>query len=577
MTKPRFPALAVLLALAACSAACPALPGGVDVDDPDDVVDPPIGVPEFSDRGPRPETPFVPARARLRLLLEPQYKNAVRDLAGDAAANVAVAPADVPLNGFVAVGAGELAVSAAAVAGYEASAEAIAAAASADPASPLNTLCTPGGVDDRACFTTLATRLGRRAYRRSLANDEVARLADIAIAAATAYGDAQRGKEFLMLALVQSPHFLYLVERGDVDDPAEARRLTGPELATRLSFFLTNGPPSDELLDAAEAGALSSTTAIEAEARALLTEPRAKEALRAFFREKLQVALLPTLNRPDPALTPTVRDAMVEETLRTVDDIVWERDADSRALFTSTRTFVNDELAAFYGYPVPGSGAAFVAVDTPVEEGRAGILTQGAFLMRFAHPDRTSPTLRGKFIRESLLCQQVPAPPPEVVTTLPEPSEGDGLPRTTRERIEAHATDGSCKGCHAFIDPLGYSLEHFDQFGRYRTHEVGLPIDASASLDGDDADGAAAFMGALSHRSDVVSCLVRGLFRNATGHIEQQGEDPSLYDVDTAFISSGLRLQEALVAIATADAFGFVNTFDDPADDTDNQQDGSNP
>ena len=110
---------------------------------------------------------------------------------------------------------------------------------------------------------------------------------------------------------------------------------------------------------------------------------------------------------------------------------------------------------------------------------------------------------------------------------------------------------------------MGFALEHFDQFGRYRTHENGLPIDASAELDGAGADGASAFMGVLDKRSDMVSCLVRGLFRHGTGHLEEIGEDPSLYDVDTAFISSGMRLQEGLVAIVVSDAFGFVNTLDE--------------
>ncbi|MDP2342476.1 MAG: DUF1588 domain-containing protein [Deltaproteobacteria bacterium] len=517
---------------------------------------------ELSDRGPRPGSPFAPSPARLRRLLAIQYSNAVQDLLGTAAREVANPPADVPLNGFISVGAGDLSLSASVVDSYEAGAAAAAAAAVADPNSPLHAVCTPAGADDAACFSQIATVLGRRAFRRTLEADEVTRFSDLALEAATAYGEANKGLEFLTMALLQSPHFLYIVEVGDAGGDDEARLLTGTELATRLSFFITASPPSDELLTAAENGSLSSPAALEAEARALLTEPRARDALRAYFGEKLQFALLETLNRPDPALTNTVRQEMVEETLRTIDDIVWDRDADARELLTTPDTFVNDDLAAYYGFELPGSGSFFTKVTTPAVEGRAGIFSQGAFLVRFAHPDRSSPTLRGKFLREQLLCSAVPAPPNDVVTTLPESTNND-LPQTTRDRMIAHQTEPRCAACHSSMDPLGFPLENFDQFGRYRTHENGLPIDASGDLDGDAAVGAAGFMGVLERRSDMVSCLVRGLFRHGTGHLEEIGEDPSLYDVDTAFISSGMRLQEGLVAIVSSDAFRFVNTLDE--------------
>jgi hypothetical protein len=109
------------------------------------------------------------------------------------------------------------------------------------------------------------------------------------------------------------------------------------------------------------------------------------------------------------------------------------------------------------------------------------------------------------------------------------------------------------------MDPLGFSLEHYDQFGRYRTHENGLPIDSSAGLDGDTAADAAGFMGILKNRSDMASCLVRALYRHGTGTIEESGQEAALYDVDTAFFASGLKLQEAMVAIAVSDSFGIVS------------------
>jgi hypothetical protein len=532
-----------------------------DPETPDDDVD-------LGPRPVRPPTPFAPPSARLRRLLRSQYQAAVADLLGNAAAATTTAPPDVPLNGSVAVGSGDLAVAPAAIETYEASATAAAAAAVDDSSSPLRAICTPSSPNDNTCWQQLAQRLGRRAFRHTLDADDAARYAALGQQAATAYADAgepravDKGIQFLVTALLQSPHFLYMVERGEPGDDPAARRLTGPELATRLSFFLTGAPPDDELLDAAERGDLSSPTTLATTARVLLTDPRAKDALRGYFVEKLQLEPLATVNRPDPLLTPTVRAELVEETLRVVDDVVWTRNADVRELLRTTDTFVNDELANYYGFPLPGSGSFFVKVSTPAEQGRAGILTRGAFLTRFAQPDRSSPTLRGKFIREQLLCAAVPAPPPGVSTTLPE-QEPDGLPHTTRDRIEAHASIESCVGCHAYIDPLGYPLENFDQFGRYRTHENGLPIDASGGIDDRTSDDAAGFMGLLDERADLVSCLARGLYRHAVGRMEEAGQDGVLYDVDSEFIDGGLKLQDAMVAIATSDAFRFVTTADE--------------
>jgi len=550
-----------LMLAAACGDPTGTAPDPIDGDDPTLPLPTEPEVPGLTPRNPRPDVPFAAGPARVRRLLDGQYENAVRALVGEVGASVALPPTDVPLNGFFAVGAAELALSGNGVDAYEASAVAIAAAASVDPTSPARAICqqaTP------ACFEQITRTLGRRAFRRPLGESEVDRYSAIAVAAADAYlglvpSTFDKGLEYLLLALLQSPHFLYIVELGEPTQPEDGRRLTGPELATRLSFFLTDAPPDDDLLTAAESGQLSSPSALRAVARELMARPEARAALRNAFKERLQLLTFDTLNRPDPALTPTVRSAMVEESLRLIDDIVWDRDADVRELFTTTTTFVNDELAAYYGYALPGSGVNFARVQTPAHEGRAGLLTRGAFLTRFAHLNRSSPTLRGKFIRENLLCASVPAAPNDVETTLPEEVGDSHLPQTTRDRIALHMTEPRCAACHETMDPLGFALEAFDQFGRHRTHENGLPIDSSGELDGAAADDAAGFMDLLKNRSDMASCLVRGLYRHGTGTIEGQAQEVVLYDVDTALFSSGLRLQEALVELVASDAFSMVS------------------
>jgi hypothetical protein len=512
-------------------------------------------------RAPRPEGPFAAGPTRLRRLRTDQYQNAVRALVGDRGAEVALPPADVPLNGFFSVGAAELAVAANGVDAYEASAVAIAAVASVDTSSPVRAMCQESSL---ACFEQIARTLGRRAFRRQLRADELTRYAAIAVAAADAYrglvpSTFDKGLEYLLVALLQSPSFLYLVEIGEPSQPESGRRLTGPELATRVSFFLTDQPPDDDLLTAAESGQLSSPSALRAVARELLTRPEARLALRNAFRERLQLTSFGALNRPDPDLTSSVRQAMVEESLRLIDDVVWDRDADLRELFSTRTTFLNDELASYYGYPLPGSGEYFARVQTPLQEGRAGLLTRGAFLVRFAHLNRSSPTLRGKFIRENLLCTAVPAPPDDVETTLPEEVGDAHLPQTTRDRMAAHMHEPRCAACHETMDPLGFAFEAYDQFGRFRTHENGLPVDSSNELDGDPAVDAPGFMERLKNRSDMVSCVVRGLYRHGTGTIEDAAQEVALYDVDTALFSSGLRLREALVELVASDAFSIVS------------------
>src|SRR5205814_10698842 len=132
------------------------------------------------------------------------------------------------------------------------------------------------------------------------------------------------------------------------------------------------------------------------------------------------------------------------------------------------------------------------------------------------------------------------------------------VPQTTRDRMQAHMTEDRCAGCHSMMDPLGFALENFDQAGKFRTHERGLPVNTATDVDGVPVADGIALASALRDYPDVPMCMVRNLFRQATGHIEGPDEDPSLFLVGNAFEDSGYRLQDALVAIATSDAFRRV-------------------
>jgi hypothetical protein len=254
-----------------------------------------------------------------------------------------------------------------------------------------------------------------------------------------------------------------------------------------------------------------------------------------------------------PQFTDTLRHAMREETMLVIEEIVWRQNGDARELFTAPWTFVNAELAGLYGIAAP-EGDGFAKVALPPDQPRAGVLGHASFLSTFSHFGSTSPTLRGKAIRNRLLCQSIPAPPPDVPTDLPSTADA----QTMRERLIAHQAVASCAGCHKLMDPLGLSLENFDGIGAYRQTENGFAIDTSGELDGApfaDPRGLAALLAA---DPDVAACTVKNVFRHAFGHVETQGERTSIALLEEAFVASGHRLRELLVDMVSSEVFRLV-------------------
>jgi hypothetical protein len=502
------------------------------------------------------QRPFVAAPLGVRALLSWQYRNAIQDLLGPAAAAVVGPPPDTTVNGWDAIGAAQLSLSATAVDMYEVSAQ-LAAGIAMDDVEGRNSIlgCAPGCSSDQDCLTAFVARFGRRAWRRPLSLDERTAWASVGAAAAEAYGDRYKGAAFVIAGLLQSPNFLYQVEIGEADPSNPGRlRLSGYELATRLSFFLSGSTPSEELIAAAERGELQSPDGVRIWARALLDKPGSRDAVARLFDELLQLRDLPQLSKDPiafPAFNPALAAAMRDETQHLLDSLIWG-EGDFRRFFDSDYTFVNRDLAALYGLPdAPPSG--FVRVALPEESRRGGFLGQASFLALMAHPATSSPTLRGKFVREKLLCQNIPPPPPNVDTTLPN-TEG----MSTRQRLLAHRQNPSCASCHALMDDIGLGLENFDAIGRYRTTDQGQPIDASSALDDLGSFAGARELGALLRAERrVTECLARNLFRAGTGHVDTLGESGPLYVAHESFAASGYQLKDLLVEIAASDAFRF--------------------
>jgi hypothetical protein len=329
-------------------------------------------------------------------------------------------------------------------------------------------------------------------------------------------------------------------------------------MATRISFFLTDRPPSDALIDLAEAGKLKTREEIRAKALELVESEQAKAALDAFYSERFKLREVETISKDLPAWKPELGKAMKQEALALLRDVVWTNNGDYRDIFTANYAFVNSDLAALYG-TAPVTGTGFEKRMLPPN--RAGVFGQAAFLAIEAHPETTSPTRRGRFVSERMLCIEIPPPPPNVVTELPPPMPG--VPMTMRQRLAVHNENPTCASCHVRMDGVGLALENFDAMGAYRTTDQGLPIDASGEVT--LPDGVAQFdgLGGLNQlvldRPELHNCWVRSLYRHATGHYESEADEQALLDVDTEFATSNYRLKQLLVEIVTSDAFRYVD------------------
>jgi hypothetical protein len=494
----------------------------------------------------------VVAPVPLRRLTREEYNNTVRDLLADTSRPADAFPPDEAVGGFES---NNLApITTPLVERYMDAAEALAvrAVGHVDALAPC-----PAGQPHEECARRFIDTFGRRAFRRPLEESESAALFAV-------YAEKQRrsdyagGIQLVLEAMLQSPQFLYRVEPADGPGP-KTRPLTGYEVATRLSYFIWASTPDQRLLDEAAAGKLSAPADVESAARRLLADPRAVDGIKSFHRQWLGLSELETASKDGllaAAFTPQLKEAMVEETLRFSTDAVLAGGDTVTMLLTSNTSFVNAPLAAVYGVPAPAS--SFARVELPRAQ-RSGVLTQASVMTVLAAAEQTSPILRGKFVRERLLCQPIPAPPAGVIITPPkfDPKV------TTKERFIQHRRDPTCAGCHELMDPVGFTFEHYDAIGRWRAVDGAFPVDAVGDLSGtDDADGkfdGAIELGArLAKSQQVRRCIATQWFRFALGRPERDADAGSLAAAYQVFEREGFDVRELIVAITTTDAFRHV-------------------
>jgi hypothetical protein len=496
--------------------------------------------------------------AESRLLTRLQYDNTVRDLLGDTSAPARAFPAENTLLGF-GNNADAHRASLLLSEGHLAAAEIVAAAAVARGVDAL--LPCQAGDRSEACITQFIEAFGYRAFRRPLDASESEPLLALFREGLPLWG-FDKTLELLIQTVLQSPQMLYRTE-SLVSPLSQAAgpgiiSLDSYQIASRLSYLLWNTMPDDELFGLADAGELTNVDVVREQARRMLDDERARSTVADFYAQWLGVASFAGLARdfPGAASVTAYNDSWLASLTQFVQHTFWEEGGNVASLLTSQSVFADAPLAELYGYGAPAADAAPF-----IDANRAGILTQPGLMALIAHPDQSAPVQRGKFVREQLLCHQLPPPPPDVDTTPPDPDPN----ATTRERFREHSANQRCASCHRLLDRVGFGLEGFDQAGRFRTEEYGLPVDTTGfieearldpGLEG-EFDGALELANKLSTSPQVEGCFATQWFRYGMGRAEQSADTCSLAQVTTEFAAAGGDFKELLVALATTDAFRY--------------------
>jgi hypothetical protein len=421
---------------------------------------------------------------------------------------------------------------------FEAEAQKTALAALTDPKTRLERV----GCDalEMPCRERFLRSFMRRAFRRPINNEELNRYLTVSETARIALLDPWRGLAVAVAGVLQSPNFLYRIAVTDSND----RLAHSLDLATRLSFFLWNTIPDEQLLAIAEKGELVDPAIFSREVERLIASPRFRKGGLHFFSDWLGLVQIPNLrkDRDDfPGFTESLASAMRTEVEMRIGHQLFDTNGDYRDIFIGKETFVNAELAAHYGLPPTGAAPeVFVPAVWPAFEPRSGWLGHAGILSLRSAGGGTSPTLRGRYIVSELLCRTIPPPPDatDTVFQLPPP----GVQWSARQRLAEHAKNPACRSCHINMDPMGFALQNFDAVGAYRSTEDGLPIDPSGQLDDVPFADAAQLGQVLRDHPEVPGCLVRQLFRYVAGRHELESEETLLAGLERRFAMQGYHI-----------------------------------
>ncbi|MES2157889.1 MAG: DUF1592 domain-containing protein [Pseudomonadota bacterium] len=491
----------------------------------------------------------------MRRLTEAQYRNSIADIFGP---DIRVAgrfePIVRPVHELIATGAASSTISPAGLEQFDAMARAIAAQIfDADHRAQFMP-CAPrdAAVPDPDCAARVLLPVGRALFRRAMTQEEVAAYVMMAGQATQSSASFHKGLELALAAMLVSPHFLYVVESAEADpDSPSDMRLDNLARASRLSFLLWNTTPNETLLKAAEQGQLTDPAQLAAIAQRMVRSPRLEDGVRAFFADMLLFEKFDEMAKDQivyPRFNPDVASALSEQMLRMIVDQLVTQQGDYRDLFTTRRTFINRALGPLYQAKVT-STQGWVPYEFAAGDDRAGLLGQAGFLALYAHSGRSSPTLRGRAIRELLLCQPVPNPPGNVNFTAVQDVTSTAMP-TAKMRLTAHNSDPVCAACHRITDPLGLPLEKFDGIGAFRRQENGAPIDTAGLFEGTAFQGNVGLGKALATSKSTTECVAGRAFQYATGRVPE--DDGVLAGgIEQDFAKDGYRIQSLFLRVAT--------------------------
>jgi len=481
------------------------------------------------------------ASAPIRRLSHQEYRNTVADLLPGLALPELTLVSDPSVRGF-SNNAEALAPSELLVSQYYRAARSIAEVVVEDVTALVP--CDPAASD---CAAQFITEFGLRAFRRPLTEDEVERYTGL-FAVSESF---EIGVAATVQAMLQAPQFLYRPEVG-VEEAA-----TGYEVASRLSYFLWATMPDEPLFEAAQNGGLEQRSGVETQVVRMLADDRARAGFVHFHREWLDFDRIMTVQKlPEDGFDDPVREAVMRSAESFVERQYSDPEATFADLLTSNVFAVDARLADVLGVEPPEDGAwAEVEVD-PSQ--RSGILTHPAILAALAYAEYPSPVLRGEFVLDQLLCAAPGPPPPGTDTTLPDRTESE--PRTNREIYEAATTGkgGACASCHLPINAIGYSFEHYDRIGRYRTLDREIEVDASGSFAGQDFTNAVELSAQLANSELFTSCVVEHWVAYATGGDEVLAEGCLTEQLTERVLAEGLGPVELLAEIAMHPVFTGV-------------------
>lgn len=491
----------------------------------------------------------------LRLLTRHEYDSSVRDLLGDATGPARDFPRE-PLSHGLDNDATLLQVGPENVTRYFEAAESLArrVVVSGNPAMIPACEGKPA-----SCGRDFLAGLAPRFFRRPLAADEWQVIAGLYETSLAKDGFGVAMERSLQL-LLQSPQFLYRDEVGQpMPTDKGAHRLSGHQLATKLSYFLRATTPDASLIAKAGAGALDAPEGVGQVVEEMLADERGLEGLARFLALWLFLDDVENTEK-DPQSYPQFSRGLASswrESLELFVGDVLRGDPTLKALLTSRAMFVNADMGMYDPMGGKGLAAGFARLEVPA--GRAGgVLAQPGFLAYKSLHNGSSPIRRGIFVLDKLMCQPPPSPPADVPIVPPEPSET----KTTRERFDAHREDPTCAACHRVIDPVGFVFENYDGMGQWRTHENGQLVDASGGItDAEDpsllgaVEGVDQLVEKLVGSRQVHDCMAREIYRYAVGRPLAKEDECWFEPIRKRFFDSGGNFKELLAAIATSPSF----------------------